>query len=122
MSAQQIVDDAPKTDEQVVRDFISNPENREMAINLASQIKKEMGDNWFSVSKFLKTFKSSSEEAKAKFIVLGAFNLVAYKEEKNKQFYKIDMDQRTQRIVLLNDIAFHEAQIKILKQKLSKLD
>lgn len=122
MSGETVINDRPMTDEEVVKDFISKPENKEMAINLANQIKKEMGDNWFPVSKFLKVFKSGTDEARAKFIVLGAFNLVAYKEVKNKQYYKIDMDKKSQRIALLNDIAFHEAQLKILKQKLSNLD
>lgn len=122
MDIKEPTESSLEQDKKVVEEFLANPENKKMAIELANQIKKEVGEDWFQAKKLIKKFKCTVEEAKAKFVVLGAFNLCAYKEEKGLQWYKIDLSQKIQRDLLVQEIQFHEVQISILKEKLTKLN
>lgn len=118
----QLTEPSLEEDKKVVEDFLSNPENKKMAIELANQIRIEVGEGWFQAKSLIKKYKCTIEEAKAKFVVLGAFNLCAYKEEKGVQWYRIDLSQKIQRDLIVQEIQFHEVQISILKEKLTKLN
>jgi len=112
-----------KKDIETANNFVKDPENRKMAVALANQIQKELGTEWFQAKKLNKVFKGGTEDQiKAKLVVLGMFKLAAYKEEKGQQFYKIDIDQKTQRGLILQEIEFHKAQIEILQEKLVALN
>jgi hypothetical protein len=109
-------------DKRIMNEFLANPENKKMAIELAHQIMKEIGDDWFQHKQLKKIFKNDEKQIAAKLTVLGAFNLCAYKQKKDAQWYKIDIDQKTQRVLVQQEIEFHEAQISILKEKLTRLN
>jgi hypothetical protein len=108
-------------DKRTIEEFLANPDNKKMAIELAHQIEKEMGGDWFKADKLMRKFKLSQQEAATRFMTLGAFNLAAYKEEKGIQWYKIDLDHKIQRQLILQQIDFHNGQVLILKEKLVKL-
>lgn len=106
----------------IVDAFLSDPEKKKDATQLAHQIHKEVGDEWFKPGKLLKKFKITITEVKQKLLVLQAFSLVAYKEQDGWQLYKIDISKKDQRQLLTQEIEFHKAQLLILNEKLSKLD
>lgn len=111
-----------KEDLETVKAFLENKDRRKEALDLAHQISKEVGNDWFQPKKLLKKFKVDVKEIQNKLIILSAFKLVAYKEERGLQWYKIDINQKDQRLLLQQEIEFHQAQLQILKEKLSSLD
>lgn len=109
-------------DKKILEAFLANPENKRAAISLAHQIHKETDGEWFLIKKLMKLFDVTVGEIKNKLTVMGAFNLVAYKEEQGKQYYRIDLDHKIQRSLVLQEIEFHKAQIEILQEKLLRLN
>lgn len=107
--------------EEVRKAFLENKENKQRAANLAYQIKQEL-TNWFSIPQLIKKFKTTEAEAAKQIEMLMLFNVCIGKVEKNKPYFKIDLDQRTQRTLLMEEIAFHEGKISFLKEKLTKLN
>lgn len=118
----QVVGTKEEQDKVILDTFLNNSDNKKNVTQLAFQIQKEMKDNWFTISNLLKAFKIKKEEAEIRFTVLRAFNLLAVKQGSNTLHYKIDLNQREQRILISQEIVFFEAQILILKEKLTKLN
>lgn len=121
----EIVDnnkEAIEQDKKLVQDFRSNPDNKKMAVELAHHLMKQVGSGWVNSTKLMKVFNDTEETLYAKITILAIFKLCAYKEVKGKQLYKIDIDQKTQRVLILQEIEFHKAQIEILTEKLTGLN
>ncbi len=121
-SNESLENESLEKDKKTITAFISDPENKRMAMELAHQIAKEIGYVWFQAKKLKKLFKNDDKQIAAKLTVLGAFKLCAYRQEKDIQWYKIDIDQRIQRVLVQQEIEFHTAQIEILKEKLTTLN
>lgn len=105
----------------IVDAFIKNPEMKKQAGILAFEIQKEFS-NWFSIPQLIKKFKTNTVEAAKKIEMLMLFNYCIGKVEKGKPFFKIDIDHRAQRSLIMNEIAEYEGKILFLKEKLGKLD
>jgi len=110
-----------KTEQELLQDFLSNPENRQQAVEIAAQIKKVF-PNWFIIPKLSKKFNVTTQEAAKKIELLVLFNLCATKVEKGILQIRIDLDQRTQREILNREIEEKEKELKFLKEKLAKLE
>lgn len=108
-------------DNSVVNEFINNKTNKEAALLSAHQIQKEFG-NWFTVPQLIKKFKIDKPNAAAKIEMLMLFNICIGKVEKKIPYFKIDIDQRTQRKLISEEILIKEGEILFLKEKLSKLN
>ena len=111
----------PIKDDIILKEFIENKENKQKANILAYQINQEFS-NWFSMPQLLKKFKVDLPTAANQIEMLMLFNVCIGKVEKNKPFFKIDLDQRAQRKLLLDEIAIYEGRVLFLKEKLSKLN
>lgn len=105
-----------------LNEFLNNQENKEQAVLLAHQIKEEISTEWFELKKLIKKFKLTEQQAYTRMTILCAFNLAAKDVRGAVQKYKIDFDRTTQRQLLIDEITFHESQVAILKQRLSKLN
>lgn len=108
-------------DKRVVDEFKSNPENRKRATELAFSIQNEL-KGWFTVADVLKIFNINQEEAAKQLEMLLIMNICVAKVKKSVPYFKIDLDNRTQRQLLLDEIAVKEGEIAFLKEKLVKLD
>lgn len=113
----QIIEEDKKT----VEEFLKNPEMKKQAGVLAFQIQKEFS-NWFTVQQVTKKFQTDLPEASRRIEMLMLFNYCVGKVEKGKPFFKIDIDHRAQRQLILDEIAEYEGKILFLKEKLGKLD
>lgn len=102
--------------------FLKNPENKKNAARLAFQVQEEVGQEWFGASRLTKLFKVTKEEVKIRLSTLLAFELAVYKNEKGQKLYKIDINHKEQRSILSQEIEFHQQQIKLLNEKIAKLD
>jgi hypothetical protein len=114
-----------KTSDQIKAEldaFLADPEKKKEAIQLAHQILTAKGNKWFTTKQLVQSFRISEEAAKIRLLTLTAFGLAAFKTKGDKRLYKIDLDQRTQRQLITEDIAFHEGQIVKLKEKLVRLN
>ena len=108
-------------DKEVLDAFIKNPEMKKQAGALAFEIQKEF-TNWFSIPQVVKKFQTETAEAAKKIEMLMLFNYCIGKVEKGKPFFKIDIDHRAQRRLIMEEIAEHEGKILFLREKLGKLD
>lgn len=109
------------SDKEVLDAFIQNPEMKKQAGTLAFEIQKEF-TNWFSIPQIVKKFQTETTEAAKKIEMLMLFNYCIGKVEKGKPFFKIDIDHRAQRRLIMEEIAEYEGKILFLKEKLGKLD
>lgn len=109
------------SDKEVLDAFINNPEMKKQAGTLAFEIQKEF-TNWFSIPQIVKKFKTDTAEAAKKIEMLMLFNYCIGKVEKGKPFFRIDIDHRAQRRLIMDEIAEYEGKILFLKEKLGKLD
>ncbi len=110
-----------KTSEKEVADFIKDPENRKRAINLAFQIQQEL-PHWFQVPKVVKTFKIDLPEAAKQIEMLMLFKMCVGRVEKGKPLFKIDLDHKEQRRLILESIEQKKGEILFLQEKLAKLN
>ena len=123
----KIIDITPKTlptleeDKKLVEIFTKNPEMRKKAGEMAYQIAQEF-PNWFKIPQLVKKYKTTTEEAAKKIEMLMLFHLCVGKVVKNVPLFKIDLSQKTQRTLILEEIAQKEGEILFLKEKLVKLD
>ena len=78
--------------------------------------------NWFKVSQLIKKYKTSQVDVAKKLEMLMLFNLCVGKVVKNQGTFKIDLSQKVQRDLLLQQIAEKEGEILFLKEKLSSLN
>lgn len=109
------------SDKEILDAFINNPEMKKQAGTLAFEIQKEF-TNWFSIPQIVKKFQTETTEAAKKIEMLILFNYCIGKVEKGKPFFKIDIDHRAQRRLIMEEIAEYEGKILFLKEKLGKLD
>lgn len=116
-----MVNSQEEVDKKIVEEFVKNPEMKKQAGVLAFEIQKEFS-NWFSVPQIVKKFKTDIPEASRKIEMLMLFNYCIGKVEKGKPFFKIDIDHRAQRSLIMEEIAEYEGKILVLKEKLGKLD
>lgn len=115
------VDTTLEEDTQLVDEFIKNPENKKKAGEIAFQIQQDF-PNWFRVPQIVKKYKTSTIEASKKIEMLMLFKVCVGKVEKNQPLFKIDLTQKVQRNLILEEIAQKEGEILFLKEKLSSLD
>jgi hypothetical protein len=101
--------------------FLKNPENK-LQMAKSAKLIQESYSNWFSVPQIVKIFKVTTAEAAKKLEMLMLFNMCVGKVDKGKPFFKIDINQRTQRTLLIEEIAETEAKLAILKEKLVNLN
>lgn len=117
----EIVPLSDVSDKDIVEAFTKDPEMKKQANISAFAIQKEF-TNWFSIQQLVKKFKTSVPEAAKQIEMLMLFNVCVGKVEKGKAFFKIDISQRAQRSLILEQIAEKEGEILFLKEKLGKLD
>ena len=110
-----------KENARTVEEFVNNKENKQKATTLAYQISQEYS-NWFSVPQLLKKFKVTIPEAASQIEMLMLFNVCIGKVEKGKPYFKIDLTQKAQRQLILDEIAVSEGKVLFLKEKLAKLN
>lgn len=108
-------------DKKVVDEFVKNPENKKKAGEMAFQIKQDF-PNWFKVSQLVKKYKVTTADVAKKLEMLMLFKMCVGKVTKGVGSFKIDLDQRVQRELILQEIAQKEGEILFLKEKLSTLD
>ncbi len=108
-------------DKKAIETFLNHPENKKRAGEMAFQISKDF-PNWFKVDQLVKKYKTTTTEAAKRVETLMLFKLCVGKVEKNKALFKIDLSQKVQRTLILEEIAQKEGEILFLKEKLSKLN
>lgn len=90
------------SDEEVIRNFISDENHKEKALALADQIKKDF-KNWFTLNSFVKKYNNDKNEAGVKLRMLALFGFVVSRENKLKQVeFKITLTKED-RIFILRD-------------------
>ena len=126
ITSKEVIDlqNKPTTQEEdtkLVEAFVKDKENKKRAGEMAFQILTDF-PNWFKVSQLVKKYKTSQEEVAKKLEMLMLFNLCVGKVVKNQGLFKIDLTQKVQRDLILQQISEKEGEILFLKEKLSKLD
>ena len=108
-------------DKVTVKEFISNSENKKAAGAVAFQIQRAF-PGWFKIPQLVKLFDTSTDQAAKQIEMLMLFNLCIGKVEKKVPSFKIDLDRKVQRSLLLEQIAEKEGDVLFLKKKLANLD
>ena len=108
-------------DKITIAEFLANPDNKKAAAAIAFQIQKAF-PGWFKMPRLVKLFDTSTDQAAKQIEMLMLFNLCIGKVEKKVPSFKIDLDRKVQRTLLLEQIAEKEGEILFLKKKLSDLD
>ena len=108
-------------DKILLKDFLANKENKKAAGEVAFQIQKEF-PGWFRVPQLVKLFNVTTDQVAKQIEVLMLFNFCVGKVEKKIPLFKIDLDRKVQRTLLLEQIAEKEGEVLFLKKKLSDLD
>lgn len=116
----ELSDEVKKSEEEVAN-FIKDPENRQRAIQLAFQIQQEL-PHWFYIPKLVKTFKVDQPEAARQIEMLMLFKMCVGRVEKGKPLFKIDLDHKEQRRLILELIDQKKGEILFLQEKLAKLN
>lgn len=110
------------TDEEVVKAYISNPENKEKHIAMAYVLKEAFKDKWFRVKDInQKTAVKNSNEAARMIVGLQLFGLCTSREYKDVAQFKITLTIEEKLKVLEGYKQNHIKQIELLDQEIEKL-
>lgn len=110
------------TNEEVVKAYVSNPQNREMHVAMAYTLKSTFKDKWFRVKEInRKTGVKSSQEAARMMIGLQLFGLCTAQEVKGATQFKITITPEEKMKVLEGHKQNHIKQIELIDQEIEKL-
>ncbi len=116
------IDNLVKDEEKkTIESFLSNKENKQKAAEIAHQIQSHFS-GWFTIPRIVEKFEVETLEAAKRVEALMMFDMCVGKVEKNIAMFKIDLDHKTQRELLLEEIKETKAKLSSLLEKLSFLD
>lgn len=110
-----------KENEKTVKEFIGNSENRIKAGEAAFRIQQEF-IGWFTIDELIEKFDMDKQTINIQLNMLMLFNMCIGRVKSSIPSFKIDLSKRVQRSLISEQISDYETKIKLLKEKLVKLD